>query len=80
MAKRRTQPAEKVSITVTEADLRLLRARAKRLHHGNVSAAVADGIERLREEEAAHRVFERLGAPALSDARYEEILAEWDGG
>jgi hypothetical protein len=54
-------------------------ARAKRLHGGNLSAAVADGVSRLREEEATHRLLSRLGAPPLSDARYAEIVEEWNG-
>lgn len=77
MAKRRREPTGKVSITVGAEDLKLLRARAKRLHDGNLSAAVADGVRWLREEEATVRLLERLGAPPLSDGRYREILAEW---
>lgn len=77
MAKRRKEATGKVSITVAADDLKLLRARAKRLHDGNLSAAVADGVRWLREEEATHRLLDRLHAPPLADARYEEILAEW---
>lgn len=44
------------------------------------SDATMDAAEWLREEEAAQRVFARLRAPVLCDARYEEILAEWLGG
>lgn len=79
MATRRKVETGKVSVTVTAEDLKLLRARAKRLHGGNLSAAVADGVSRLREEEATHRLLERLDAAPLSDARYEEIVAEWRG-
>ena len=77
MPKRRKEQTGKVSVTVTAEDLRLLRARAQRLHQGNLSAAVADGVSRLREEEATNLLLERLHAPPLSDARYEEIVAEW---
>lgn len=76
---RRKAETGKVSVTVTADDLKLLRARAKRLYRGNLSAAVADGVSRLREEEATHRLLQRLAAPPLSDARYAEILAEWGG-
>ncbi len=79
MATRRKQETAKVSVTVTYDDLKLLRARAKRIHHGNLSAAVADGVSRLREEEATHRLLERLGAPPLSEERFAEILEEWRG-
>lgn len=77
MTTRRKVETGKVSVTVTAEDLKLLRARAKRLHRGNLSAAVADGVSRLREEEATHRLLLRLDAPPLSDARYEEIVGEW---
>ena len=79
MSSRRKEETGKVSVTVTAADLKLLRARAKRLHRGNLSAAVADGVSRLREEEATHRLLDRLDAPPLSDARYAEIVGEWLG-
>ena len=79
MAARRKQATAKVSVTVTHDDLELLRARAKRIHGGNLSAAIADGVARLREEEATHRLLERLGAPPLSEERFAEILAEWHG-
>ncbi len=79
MPARRKVETGKVSVTVTIEDLKLLRARAKRLHRGNLSAAVADGVSRLREEEATHRLLERLGAAPLSDARYAEIVGEWRG-
>ncbi len=79
MPTRRKGETGKVSVTVTSEDLKLLRARAKRLHGGNLSAAVADGVSRLREEEATHRLLQRLDAPPLSDARYEEIVSEWRG-
>ena len=74
---RRKTETGKVSVTVTADDLKLLRARAKRLYRGNLSAAVADGVSRLREEEATHRLLHRLGAPPLSDARYAAIVGEW---
>ena len=79
MTKRRKAATGKVSVTVTADDLVLLRARAKRLHQGNLSAAVADGVSRLREEEATHRLLERLEAPPLDDARYAAIVADWQG-
>ena len=74
---RRKTETGKVSVTVTADDLKLLRARAKRLYRGNLSAAVADGVSRLREEEATHRLLHRLGTLPLSDARYAAIVAEW---
>lgn len=79
MRKRRAVETTKISIAVTQEDLRTLRARAKRLHGGNLSAAIADAAAKLRREEAAHRLLERLGAPALDEDRAAAIEAELRG-
>jgi hypothetical protein len=79
MGKRRDVETTKVSIAITRDDLRTFRARARRLHRGNLSAAIADAAAKLRREEAAHRVLGRLGAPPLSDERSAEIEAELRG-
>lgn len=73
---RRSVTTTKISVAITPDDLRVLRARAKRLHGGNLSAAIADAAAKLRREEAAHRLLERLGAPRLSDERAAELDAE----
>ena len=76
MAKRRDVETTKISVAVTAQDLETLRARAKRLHQGNLSAAIADATAKLRREEAAHRLLARLGAAPLSEERAREIDGE----
>jgi hypothetical protein len=76
MAKRRDVPTTKISVAVSQEDLQTLRARAKRLHGGNLSAAVADAAAKLRREEAGHRVLARLDAAPLNERRAQEIDAE----
>ena len=76
MPKRRDVETTKISIAITREDLSIFRARAKRLHGGNISAAIADAAARLRREEAAHRLLRRLGAPPLSDERAAALDAE----
>lgn len=53
MTGRRKRPGNTVtlSISLSPADLTTLQRRAKRLHGGNVSAAVGDAAELLRLEE-----------------------------
>ena len=75
MPKRRDVETTKISIAITREDLSIFRARAKRLHGGNLSAAIADAAARLRREEAAHRLLRRLGASPLSDERAAELDA-----
>lgn len=72
---RRNIRTTKVSIAIDPRDLSTFRARAKRLHGGNLSAAIADAAAKLRREEAALRVLDRLGAPPLD----EELAAELSG-
>jgi hypothetical protein len=76
---RRNVETTKVSIAITPDDLQTFRARAKRLHGGNLSAAIADAAAKLRREEAAHRVLARLGAPPLEDERAAELDTELAG-
>jgi hypothetical protein len=57
----------KVSLSVNKDDLTMLKARAKRLHGGNVSAVFGDLIARIRREEALERAFEWYGEPIVLD-------------
>lgn len=68
-----------MSIAIAPEDLSTFRARAKRLHGGNLSAAIADAAAKLRREEAAHRVLDLLGAPPLAEDRAAELDAELSG-
>lgn len=76
MGKRRDVETIKISVAITHEDLETLRSRAKRVHGGNLSAAVADAAAKLRREEAAHRLLGRLGVAPISDERAAEIEAE----
>jgi hypothetical protein len=71
---------EKISVSLDRGDLEALRRRAKRLYGGNVSAAIAEGARRIREEEGREKLVAWLGdssetAPDERDA----IRAEWHG-
>jgi hypothetical protein len=67
----------KVSLSVREDDLKMLKERAKRIHHGNVSAVFGDLIARVRREEALRKAFDWYGAPlVLSEADRARIDRE----
>jgi hypothetical protein len=73
----RAGKTEKVSVSLDRADLALLRKRAKRLHGGNLSAALTEGIRLLREEEGREALVAWLGEAKMTEAQREEIRAEW---
>ena len=69
---------EKISVSLDRADVHALRRRAKKLYDGNLSAAVAEGARRIREEEGREALVAWLGQ--ASEATPEErdaIRAEW---
>ena len=63
MAKR-AGATEKISVSVRRDDLAILKKRAKRLHDGNLSAVIAEIIERAKEQEALNDLLDWLGGPA----------------
>jgi hypothetical protein len=69
----------KVSISIEDADLRWLKKRAKRLHGGNLSAAVAEGTRLVRHREALGTLLDELGAPQLSSEELDRAAAELEG-
>ncbi len=78
--KRRGGRTEKISISLDREDLRLLRRRADQLHAGNLSAAVSEGIQRLREELGRQALAEWLGAAGRTTAAARDrIRTEWRG-
>ena len=81
MKKKRQGKTEKLSISLDVRDARYVRALAKRVHGGNVSAVVADGIDRIREEEGREALSQWLGEgrPPLTEREKDEIRAEWRG-
>jgi hypothetical protein len=55
---------EKVSVSLKKEDLKILRARAKRLYGGNLSALLSDFAKLARYEEGADALIEWLGSAA----------------
>lgn len=70
----------KVSISLDRSDLTMLRRRARRLYGGNLSAAIAEGVRRIREDEGREALVGWLGdAAKTTPAQGESIRAEWRG-
>lgn len=83
MEKRGRRPhgirSRKISVSLSEDDLKVLTARAKRLHRGNLSAVVHDLVATLKREEAVEHLVETLGADAVTDEELEALRAEVTG-
>ena len=74
----RSGRTEKLSVSLDRTELQLLRRRARRLHGGNLSAAIAEGVRRLREEEGREALVAWLGEAAATTAEARQaIRAEW---
>jgi hypothetical protein len=69
----------KLSISIEDADLRWLKQRARRLHGGNLSRAIAEGTRILRHNEALGTLLDDLGAPVLSGSELAAVVAELTG-
>jgi len=70
-----------LSISLGPESLALLRRRAKRVHGGNLSAAISEAAELLRTEEARSILaaeFDRTSGPMTDEAR-ARIQAEQRG-
>jgi len=69
---------EKVSVSLDRADLLMLRKRARRLHGGNLSAVIADGVRLVREEEGRQALLAWLGeAGKTTPEQQDAIREEW---
>ena len=56
----------------------MLRKRARRLHGGNLSAVIADGVRLVREQEGREALVSWLGEAATATAEQQDaIRAEW---
>ena len=76
----RTGHTDKVSVSIERSDLAMLRKRARRLYAGNLSAVIAEGVRRVREEEGREALVAWLGeAGAMTPEESEAISAEWRG-
>lgn len=72
--------AIKVSVSLAEDDLKILRRRAKRLYDGNLSAVIHELAQKAKRQEAMERVIVSLGGHSLTDEDRRAIDAEWAGG
>jgi hypothetical protein len=76
----RSGGTEKISVSLARRDLQALRRRAKRLYGGNVSAAIAEGARRIREEEGREKLVIWLGESSKTTPQERDaIRAEWSG-
>ena len=67
----------KVSLSVHADDLAMLKARARRLHHGNVSAVFAELIATAKRQEAWAKALAWYGKPiVVRDDEREQIDRE----
>ena len=82
MSKGRAGKTKNVSVSLDGEILDILRARAKSMHHGNLSAAIAEAAEVLRRQAALDDVVEELsrGKPPVSAKERAEIRAEMAEG
>ena len=70
---------EKVSVSFEKDDLKALRARAKRLHQGNLSKTLADLVRLARLQEGRESLLEWLheaGRPTQDEL--DAVAMEWD--
>ncbi|HVU03866.1 MAG TPA: hypothetical protein VHE30_19035 [Polyangiaceae bacterium] len=69
---------DKISVSLDRKDVAAIRARARRLYGGNLSAVIAEGIRRVREEEGREALVAWLGeAGRATPAERDAIRAEW---
>ena len=74
---KRAGNTEKISISVSRADLASLRRRAKRLYAGNVSAVIAELAADAAVLEGMHELVDRLGGPILTNDDRRSLDREW---
>ena len=76
MASARSGKTVKVSISVSRADLAVLRRRARQAHRGNLSAAFSEAARLIRQRAARTRLIDMLGGPTLTAGAARSIDAE----
>lgn len=73
----RAGSTRKISVSVSHADFALLQRRAESAHGGNVSAVIAEVIERARIQQGLEELVEWLGGPPeMSEAEIAEVDRE----
>lgn len=68
--------AQKVSISLSKDDLRLLTERARRIHRGNLSAVVAEMTETLRRQEALASLLAGFGGEPSTASELQALRDE----
>jgi hypothetical protein len=78
MASKRAGRTVTINVSVTKDDLAVLKARAKRLYEGNLSAVIAESAEQVREEERRNRFVSWLdeAVPPSTPAERRALLAQ----
>lgn len=79
--KKRAGSTVTLSVSLRPEDVAILKKRAKRLHGGNVSAAIADAAELLRIDENRRAFAAKLDAELgpLAPEVLQSVLAESTG-
>jgi len=68
--------SRKISVSVSEDDLKVLTARAKRMHRGNLSAVVHDMVVALKREEALDELLGMLGGDRVTEEEMQKLRNE----
>lgn len=63
-------------MSVSEEDLAVLTARAKRMHRGNLSAVVHDMVVALKREQALDELLGVLGADRVTEKEMVKLRQE----
>ena len=67
---------QKISISVSKDDLRLMTERARRVHRGNLSAVVHEMAETLRRKEALVALLDDFGGEPSTAAELQALRDE----
>jgi hypothetical protein len=68
--------SRKISVSVSAEDLKVLTARAKRMHRGNLSAVVHDMVAALRREDALDELLGMLGGDRVTEDSMQKLRNE----
>jgi hypothetical protein len=68
--------SRKISVSVSEEDLAVLSARARRMHRGNLSAVVHDMVVALKREQALDELLGMLGGDRVTETEMLKLRQE----
>lgn len=77
--KRKKGPVETFSVSVDAVTKRLLKAHAKRVFDGNMSAMISAFGREAEKRDAMHWLVEDAGGSALTNEIREQLAAEFQG-